>query len=159
MLRACFGGNDTKPTAMQTCQGIKIIMLTKMDNLGALLCDGAPVMFQDSGEKEMDENFISSDMITYKEVQETLGEVEAVTEIEELLDSHEEIPLDETELDPHTEEYIGGYISKKVYQKRFVVLIFFSQIVFSVVFREWRQLQEDSQICRVTDISMGALKR
>ena len=114
MLRACFGGNDTKPTAMQTCQGLKIIMLTKMDNLGALLCDGAPVMFQDSGEKEMNENFISSDMVTYQEVQETRGEFEAVTEVEELLENQEEIPLDEAELDPHTEEYIGGYISKKV---------------------------------------------
>ena len=85
-----------------------------MDNLGALLCDGAPVMFQDSGEKEMNENFISSDMVTYQEVQETRGEFEAVTEVEELLENQEEIPLDEAELDPHTEEYIGGYISKKV---------------------------------------------
>ena len=35
-------------------------------------------------------------------------------EVEELLENQEEIPLDMAELDPHTEEYIGGYISKKV---------------------------------------------
>ena len=33
-----------------------------MDNQGALLCDSAPTLFQDSGKREMDENFISSDM-------------------------------------------------------------------------------------------------
>ena len=40
-------------------------MLTRMDELGALLSDIAPILFQDSGEREMDENFISSDMTTY----------------------------------------------------------------------------------------------
>ena len=58
LLRACFGGNDTKPTPMKVFQGLKIIMLTKMDNLGALLCKGAPVMFKDSRENEMNENFL-----------------------------------------------------------------------------------------------------
>ena len=37
---------------MQVCQGLKIIMLSHMDNLGALLCDGAPVMFQDFWEDQ-----------------------------------------------------------------------------------------------------------
>ena len=115
LLRSCFGGNDTKPTPMQVCQGLKIIMLTRMDNLGALLCDGAPVMFQDSGEAEMKENFISSGMITYKEVQDTKNVVEGDKEIDNFVENHQDdIPLDETELDPHTEEYIGGFVSKKV---------------------------------------------
>ena len=115
MLRACFGGNDTKPTAMKVCQGLKIILLTKMENLGALLCDGAPVMFQDSGEREMDENFISSDMTTYKEVQETIRGDKEDTDLEEFVENNEtNIPLDETELDDHMVEYIGGYVSKKV---------------------------------------------
>ena len=100
---------------MQVCQGLKIIMLTRMDNLGALLCDGAPVMFQDSGETEMKENFISSGMTTYKEVQETKNVVEGDKEIDNFVENHQDdIPLDETELDPHTEEYIGGFVSKKV---------------------------------------------
>ena len=74
LLRACFGGNDTKPSPMKVCQGLKVIMLTKMDNLGALLCDGAPVMFQDSGENEMDENFLSSQTASYNDVQEAFRE-------------------------------------------------------------------------------------
>ena len=53
--------------------------VTEQKNVQAL-CDGAPVMFQDW--TEMDENFISTDMITYKEVQETLREVGGDTEIE-----------------------------------------------------------------------------
>mgnify|MGYP001336298532 FL=1 len=34
---------------MKVSQGLQIIMLTRMDNLGALLCEGASVMFQASG--------------------------------------------------------------------------------------------------------------
>ena len=115
MLRACFGGNDTKPTAMKVCQGLKIIMLTKMDNLGVLLVDGAPVLFQDSGEREMDENFISSDMTTSKEVQETIRGDQEDQELEEFVENQENnIPQDETELDDQILEYIGGFVSKKV---------------------------------------------
>ena len=40
LVRACFGDNNTEPTPMKVFQGIKIIMLTKIVNLGALLCDG-----------------------------------------------------------------------------------------------------------------------
>ena len=42
------------------------------------------------------------------------------------------ISLDETELDPHTEEYIGGFVSKKVYHYKFRVFMFLSQNIFSV---------------------------
>ena len=124
LLRACFGGNDTKPTPMQVCQGLKIIMLTRMDNLGALLCDGAPVMFQDSSETEMGEKFISSGMINYKEVQVEIREADKEVddfvenyqdkEVDDFVKNQDNISLDETELDPHTEEYIGGFVSKKV---------------------------------------------
>ena len=48
-MRACFGGNNTKPTRMKVCQGLQIIMLTRMENLGALLCEGASVMSKPPG--------------------------------------------------------------------------------------------------------------
>ena len=87
-----------------------------MDNLGALLCDGAPVMFQDSSETEMGEKFISSGMIDNKEVQVEIREADKDF-VENYQDKEVDdfvISLDETELDPHTEEYIGGFVSKKV---------------------------------------------
>ena len=37
LLRTCFRGYDTKPTRIKICQGLKISMPTRMDNLGALL--------------------------------------------------------------------------------------------------------------------------
>ena len=37
LLRTCFRGNNTKPTRIKICQGLKISMPTRMDNLGALL--------------------------------------------------------------------------------------------------------------------------
>ena len=119
LLRACFGGNDTKPTPMKVCQGLKIIMLTKMDNLGALLCDGAPVMFQDSGENEMNENFLSSQTASYSEVQEAFREAQEEEDIVKIVENVEvRVPLDDAQLDPNILEYIGGWIEKKVFQKK-----------------------------------------
>ena len=46
--------------------------------------------------------------------------------LKDLLENYDQIPLDETE------EYIVGYISKKVKPQKFVVFIFLSQIVFSL---------------------------
>ena len=43
-----------------------------------------------------------------------------------LLENYDQISIDETE------EYIVGYISKKVKPQKFVVFIFLSQIVFSL---------------------------
>ena len=93
---------------MKVCQGLKIIMLTRMDNLGALLCEGAPVMFQDSGEHEMEENFLSSNMTSYREVQEAVKQAEGDEDMLAVLENIEdELPLDESTLDPHIEEYIA----------------------------------------------------
>ena len=39
---------------MKVSQGLQIIMLTRMDNLGALLCEGASVMYQASGGHKVD---------------------------------------------------------------------------------------------------------
>lgn len=103
---------------MKVCQGLKIIMLTKMDNLGALLCDGAPVMFQESGENEMDENFLPSQTVSYKEVQEAVREAQEEEDMVNIVENVEDqIPLGEAQLDPNILEYIGGWIEKKVFQK------------------------------------------
>ena len=127
LLRACFGGNNTKPTPMKVCQGLKIIMLTKLDNLGALLCDGAPVMFQDSGEHEMDENFLSSNMVSYKEVQDAFKQAEGDEDMMTMLDNIDNrMPLDESHLDPHIEEYIGGWVERKVFEKKTIYLFMHS---------------------------------
>ena len=37
-MRAIFGGCDTKPSLMQVCQGIRIISMTRLGNIGAILC-------------------------------------------------------------------------------------------------------------------------
>ena len=107
-----FGGCDTKPCPMQVCQGIRIIMMTRMDNVGALICPNTSVKFLDSGETEMCEEFVCSQAVTYECVKEAVAEArreegEDVTNIENMmtLNSH---------MDPHTLEHISGWLSKKV---------------------------------------------
>ena len=107
-----FGGFDTKPCPMQVCQGIRIIMMTRMDNVGALICPNTPVKFLDSGETEMCEEFVCSQAVTYQCVQEAIDEArqeggEDVTHIEDRMTLN-------SEMDPHTLEYIVGWLSKKV---------------------------------------------
>ena len=107
-----FGGCDTKPCPMQVCQGIRIIMMTRMDNLGSLICPNTSVQFLDSGETEMCEEFVCSQAVTYECVQEAVAEArleegEDVTKIEDKMTLN-------SQMDPHTVEYIGGWLSKKV---------------------------------------------
>ena len=104
---------------MKFIQGLKIIMLTKMNNLGALLVEGAAVRFQDSGEHDMNENYLSSQTVSYKEVQEAVSEAQEEEEMVQVLEMVEDqIPIDENNslLDQNVEEYIGGWIEKKVIQ-------------------------------------------
>ena len=117
LLRACFGGNNTKPSPMKVIQGLKIILLTKMNNLGAIICEGAAVRFQDSGEHDMNENFLPSQTVSYKEVQDAVSEVQEEEEMVQVLETVEDqIPIDENNslLNKNIEEYIGGWIEKKV---------------------------------------------
>ena len=101
---------------MKVCQGLKIIMVTRMDNMGALLCDRAAVLFQDSRENQLDEDFISSHMATYNEVQEAVRAAQLEDDMMDVVENIEgHIPLDESSLDPHIEEYIGGWIERKVF--------------------------------------------
>ena len=88
------------------------MMMTSRANVGAWICPQSPVKFLDSGEAEMCEEFVCSQAVTYECVQEAVAEArleegEDVTKIEDkmTLNSH---------MDPHTVEYIGGWLSKKV---------------------------------------------
>ena len=113
LLRAIFGGCDTKPSPMQVCSGIRIISMTRLDNLGAILCPMTSTKFLDSGETDMREEFVCSQAVTYESVEEAIREAqldegELVTHVGE---KNQEAP---TLMDPHTVEYISGWIEKKV---------------------------------------------
>ena len=88
--------------------------MTRLDNLGAILCPTTSTKFLDSGETEMREDFVCSQAVTYDSVEEAIREAqleegELVTHVEEkrTQESH-------TLMDPHTVEYISGWIEKKV---------------------------------------------
>ena len=107
-----FGGSDSKPSAMQVCQRIRIIMMTRMENTGHLVCPNTSVKFVDSGESEMSEEFVCSQAVTYQCVQEAVDEARA-EEGEDVTDIEDRMTL-ECHMDPHTIEYIAGWLSKKV---------------------------------------------
>ena len=124
-----FGGCDSKPSPMQViqiigpsghgshldfqvCQGIRIVMMTKMNNIGSIVCPNTPVQFLDSGETEMSEEFVCSQAVTYQCVQEALDEARA-EEGEDVTVIEDRMTL-ECHMDPHTIEYIAGWLSKKV---------------------------------------------
>ena len=115
LLRSIFGGCDTKPSPMQVCSGIRIISMTRLDNLGAILCPITSTKFLDSGETEMREDFVCSQAVTYASVEEAIREAqlekgELVSHVEEEKRTQESPTL----MDPHTVEYISGWIEKKV---------------------------------------------
>ena len=88
-----------------------------MNNLGALLVEGAAVRFQDSGEHDMNENFLPSQAVSYKEIQEAVSEAQGEDEMVHVLEMVEDqIPIDKSHslLNKNIEEYIGGWIEKKV---------------------------------------------
>ena len=89
--------------------------MTRLDNLGAILCPITSTTFLDSGETEMREEFVCSQAVTYESVEEAIREAqldegELVTQVEVKI--NQESP---TLMDPHTVEYISGWIEKKVY--------------------------------------------
>ena len=100
---------------MQVCQGLRIISMTRLDNLGAILCPITSTKFLESGETEMREEFVCSRSVTYESVEEAIRE--AKLEEGELMTHVEEKRTQEshTLMDPHTVEYISGWIEKKVY--------------------------------------------
>ena len=64
-------------------------------------------MFQDSGEHEMKKNFLSSQAVSYKEVQEAVSEAQRVDgTVNIVVTLEEQIPLDATQLEPYIEKYI-----------------------------------------------------
>ena len=73
------------PSLMQVCQGIRIISMTRLGNIGAILCLISSTKFLDSGETEMREEFRCSQAVTYESVEAQLeeGEGELVTHFEE----------------------------------------------------------------------------
>ena len=97
---------------MQICQGIRIISMTRLQNLGAIICPNTPVKFLNSGETEMSEEFVCSQAVTYQCVQEAVDEAR-LEEGEDVTDIEDRMTL-ECHMDPHTIEYIGGWLSKKV---------------------------------------------
>ena len=87
------------PSLMQVCQGIRIISMTRLGNIGAILCLIASTVFLDSWVTEMREEFVCSQAVTYKSVEAQLEEGELVTHFEEkrTQESH-------TLMDPQTVE-------------------------------------------------------
>ena len=111
LLRSIFGGCDTKPSPMQVCQGLRIISMTRLDNLGAILCPITSTKFLDSGETEMREEFVCSQAVTYASVEEAIRE--AQLEKGELVEE-KRTEESNTLIDANTVEYISGWIEKKV---------------------------------------------
>ena len=57
--------------------------MTRLGNIGAILCLIASTKFLDSGETELREEFVCSQAVTYESVEAQLEEGELVTHFEE----------------------------------------------------------------------------
>ena len=66
------------------------------------------------------------------------------------------MPLDESHLDPHIEEYIGGWVEKKVFEKK-TIYLFMHSSSFQCDYLMVAPIpyQADSQLSRVTEDSVG----
>ena len=64
------------------------------------------------------------------------------------------MPLDESHLDSHIEEYIGGWVERKVFEKKLFIYLC-TVPLFSVTIPWLLQHQVDSQLSRVTGASVG----